>query len=306
MAMEAETSNLSVSIVTYNTAAPTLELVLACVASSTISASVSVVDNSWRPDLEQTARKYRATYLHTGENLGYGRAHNLAIRQLGSRSRYHLILNPDVTFGSLVLEDLCSVMEANPQIGWIMPKIVYPDGTDQHLCKRLPTPADLFIRRFAAIGIGPLARAMDRFECRDVDLSQPCVVPNLSGCFALLRTDLLKEVGGFDERFFLYLEDTDLVRRIGERSRTVFYPLVTAYHAHGRGSYKNLRLLGRHIYSAVQYFSKWGWFFDSGRSVKNRALDSGASWIVIPHTTQNLPTIVAHSKQEHLEQRCAT
>ncbi len=95
-------------------------------------------------------------------------------------------------------------------------------------------------------------------------------VPSLSGCFMMLRTDILKKTGGFDERFFMYCEDLDLCRRIGSLSKTVFYPGVTVIHNYEKGSYKNVNLLKYHIISAVKYFQKWGWLFDHQRKKINK------------------------------------
>ena len=95
-------------------------------------------------------------------------------------------------------------------------------------------------------------------------------VPSLSGCFMFMRVDVLKEVGGFDERFFMYAEDLDLCRRIGEASKTMYYPGVSIYHAYGKGSYKNRKLLKYHICSVVKYFNKWGWILDRKRTQINK------------------------------------
>ena len=85
-----------------------------------------------------------------------------------------------------------------------------------------------------------------------------------------LRTDILRKVGMFDERYFMYAEDLDLCRRIGEVSKTMFYPNVTVYHEYEKGSYKNKRLLKYHICSVIKYFNKWGWFFDKKRKEINK------------------------------------
>jgi GT2 family glycosyltransferase len=79
----------------------------------------------------------------------------------------------------------------------------------------------------------------------------------------------LKEVGGFDTRFFMYLEDFDLTRRIHRISRTIFYPDVSVIHEFNKGSYSNFTLLWRHIVSAVKYFFKWGWILDEERKKFN-------------------------------------
>ena len=152
-----------------------------------------------------------------------------------------------------------------------MPRVLYPGGEEQGLCKLLPTPSDLLIRRFG----GPLGRSifrakMDRYLLRGVDLTTPRVVPSLSGCCMLIRTTLFQKVGLFDERFFLYMEDVDLCRRIGEVSKTMYFPDVTVYHEYQKGSYHNWLLTKHHIKSAWKYFSKWGWFVDRTRDRLNQ------------------------------------
>lgn len=173
-----------------------------------------------------------------------------------SNSKYHLILNPDTSFGPEVLEQMVTYMDANSDIGLLSPLIRYPNGDIQYLCKQLPTPMDLIIRRFI-----PLKKWKERrnyqYEMRDTGYDRIMDVPSLSGCFMLTRLDVLAEIGGFDERFFMYLEDLDLCRRIGEVSRTVFYPEVEIVHEYTRGSRREVRLLWHHVVSALKYFWKW-------------------------------------------------
>jgi len=271
--MRPDKISLSVSIVTYKTDPALLEAALLCSTSGALSAQVYVVDNSPDDSLRKTAEAHGAIYLFPGSNLGFGRGHNLALTQIGSSSNYHLLLNSDISFEPSVLEELCAFMDLNPAIGWVMPNVLYPDGSRQELCKRLPTPWDLFNRRFLRWpGASFSTAARDKFKCRDIDLSKIRKIPNLSGCFALVRTNVIQAIGGFDERFFLYLEDTDLVRRVGQVAHTIFYPHVDVYHVRGRGSYSNLKLLGHHVRSAIQYFCKWGWWIDNERTRSNRSV----------------------------------
>ena len=281
--MQSSQIPLSISVVAYRTEPALLEAALVSIAASPLSTRVYVTDNSSGSGLKEIAERFHAIYLHPGRNLGFGRGHNLALQAVASSSKYHLILNPDVSFGPSVLPEIHAFMEANPGIGWVMPRVLYPDGSQQHLCKRLPTPWDLFSRRFFAIRAGSLMeKHQHRFKCQDLDLSRPRSVPNLSGCFAFVRTSLLHQVGGFDERFFLYLEDTDLVRRVGELAQTVFYPHVSVHHVRGRGSYQDLKLLAHHLRSAIQYFSKWGWLVDSKRKKINQSVAVEEQNILLP------------------------
>ena len=95
-------------------------------------------------------------------------------------------------------------------------------------------------------------------------------VPILSGCFMMLRCEVIKHIGGFDERFFMYAEDVDLCRRIGEVSKTIFYPYISIYHEYAKGSYSNKKMLMMHIRSMTKYFNKWGWIFDKKRHIRNK------------------------------------
>lgn len=227
-----------------------------------------VVDNSAFALQHPLFLHPRVRYFHARENLGFGKAHNLAITMATDTSDAHLILNPDISFEPNVLAELCQFLEVNPKVGAVMPQVNYPDGSLQRLCKLLPTPADLILRRFAPGRIKE--KINQRYEMFGLAQDKPSCVPTLSGCFLLIRSNLLHRIGGFDERFFMYLEDVDLVRRIGDISKTVYYPSVQVIHSYAKGSYRNWKLLGYHLRSAIQYFNKWGWFFDSTRRMRNR------------------------------------
>jgi GT2 family glycosyltransferase len=101
----------------------------------------------------------------------------------------------------------------------------------------------------------------------DADYNKQMDVPFLSGSFMFMRASILAEVKGFDERFFLYCEDLDLCRRIGEISRTVYFPGAKIYHGYQKASYLNTKLMLIHSFSAIKYFNKWGWIFDKKRAV---------------------------------------
>lgn len=238
-----------------------------------------VIDNSI-PALQNDLFTHpRVRYLHAGSNLGFGAAHNRAILFAAGTSDAHLLLNPDISFEPCVLPELLQFLEENPKVGALMPRINYPDGGLQRLCKLLPSPVDLILRRFIPSKfVKELINR--RYEMHDLPQNRPSCVPTLSGCFLLIRSELLIRLGGFDERFFMYMEDVDLVRRLGDLAETVYLPSVQVIHAYAKGSYRNRKLLVYHLRSAVQYFNKWGWYFDHERSRRNRK--------AIEHITHNV------------------
>lgn len=231
-----------------------------------------LVDNSPRDILRQNFEgKPRIHYIFNNRNLGFGTAHNIAIR-LSQRngSIYHLVLNPDVSFGNEVIPKIITLMEGQHNVGLVMPKVLYPDGRIQHLAKLLPSPGILFFRRLFAFWRRLLDHNNHIYELKFSGYDRMMNVPCLSGCFMMLRNDCLKKIGLFDEDIFLYTEDIDLTRRIHTHFRTVFYPDVSIFHVHERGSYRKLVPFLLHVWSAVTYFNKWGWFNDPERDQINR------------------------------------
>jgi len=268
-------SLLSCSIVAYGQSAEELGPLVEALMSSPAVGLVTIVDNSPEDRLGEAVGRWSCRYIRPGRNIGFGAGHNLALREaLAAGSDYHLILNPDISFRPGTIESLVEYMDANPRVGLLMPRILNPDGSLQYLCKLLPTPLDLFSRRFLFF-LEAARKRNERFELRYSGYDRIMRVPYLSGCCMLIRTAALREVGLFDEGIFLYGEDTDLTRRIGARYDTIFYPHATVTHTLGKGSYKSLGLLWIHVKSTIYYFNKWGWFFDAERRAVNRRTIDG-------------------------------
>jgi len=260
---------LTASVVAFHTPLEELRRLTDCVLKSPAKVFF-IIDNSSNDSLRECAAlSDRIVYIHS-DNLGFGSGHNIAIRkamELGAQ--YHAVINPDVCWSCPVLEELEQFMDTRPDCGLVMPKVLYPDGRTQYLCKLLPTPMNLFVRRF--LPFKSYREKHDaRFELHAMGYDRIMEIPSLSGCFMFMRVDVLRKVGGFDERFFMYAEDLDLCRRIGMVSKTMFYPNVAICHAYEKGSYKSWKLLKYHICSVVKYFNKWGWIFDSDRKRINR------------------------------------
>ena len=260
---------ITASLVTYHTKPSDLLRLIECVLKSNISIFY-IIDNSKDDSLKQYTLNYDRIKYIKSENLGFGHGHNIGIRKaLEANSKYHAIINPDIYWSDNVIGELETFMDNNPDCGQVMPKILYPNGETQLLCKLMPTPMNLIGRRF--IPIKSIKRKIDmRYELHDSGYNRIMEVPVLSGCFMFVRMDVIKEVGLFDERYFMYCEDVDLCRRIGEVSKTMFYPNVAVYHEYEKGSYKNKKLLRYHMSSTIKYFNKWGWIFDRKRTEANR------------------------------------
>ena len=274
--------SINVSIVLFRNDKDLVKKAIYSCINSILINKLYLIDNSPTDALSCLANlDSRIIYIFNNANLGYGKAHNIALRKsIEENIPYHLVLNPDVYFESGVLEELYNFMEANKDVGLVMPKVLYPDGNIQYLCKLLPTPLDLFGRRF--LNFGPFKKIVEKrneiYELRFTGYDKIMEVPYLSGCFMFIRTAVLKKVGLFDERFFMYLEDTDLSRRIHRVAKTIYYPYVHIYHEYGKGSYKSLKLLYYHIKSAIKYFNKYGWFFDKERQEINKRILKKLGW----------------------------
>ena len=258
---------LNASIVLYQHSFDTIKPLVETLRASDFIFDIFLIDNS--PSANADFEKLPVTYIFTGKNLGYGAGHNIAMREtLKKNVPYHLVVNPDIAFEPEILEKIVDFMDKNTNIGLLMPKILYPDGEIQYLCKLLPTPFDLIFRRF--LPQSWTRKRTEKFEMRASGYDKVMDVPYLSGCFMFFRTEALREVGLFDERFFLYPEDLDITRRMRRKFRTVFYPHVSVVHYHERSSYKNFRMLWVHIVNMIKYFNKWGWFCDAERKRVNR------------------------------------
>jgi GT2 family glycosyltransferase len=264
---------ITASIVAYRNNRDMLLKAINSFLDTSLNVKLILVDNSPTDDLRDLVSNGRVEYIFNNANLGFGKAHNIAMKAAIGIAEYHLVLNPDIYFEKGVLESLYNYMEENLDVGQIMPKVLYPNHEIQKLCKLLPTPMDLFLRRF--FPWLPGAEARNRlYELTDTGYNKIMNIPYLSGCFMFLRTDTLKKVGLFDERIFMYIEDTDLTRRIHQRYRTIFYPHVQIFHHYTKGSYKNFKLMLYNLHGACIYFFKWGWFFDKERVEINKKVIS--------------------------------
>jgi GT2 family glycosyltransferase len=250
---------LSLSIVLYNHSYQIISGLVENVLQIPAQIKLFIIDNSESDKISNHIQDSRIEYIFNNKNLGYGKAHNKALAIAVSEFDYHLVLNPDIEFEPGSIMKMLEYLEKNLNIGLLMPKV--------------PTPFDLIMRRFIPGFLKSIfENRLQQYELKHKNYDQVMEVPNLSGCFMLMRCSALKSVGFFDERFFMYLEDTDLSRRINEYYKTIYYPEVSIIHHFEKGSYKSFKLLKYHILSAFKYFGKYGWYFDTVRDTINSTM----------------------------------
>lgn len=261
--------DITASIVLFENDIEVLQRAIDSFLQTGLKVKLYLIDNSNTERLRFLSKFERIEYIKNEYNLGFGKAHNIAIRKSISISKYHIVLNPDVYFDPGTLEKLYDYMNKSEDVGLLMPKVLYPNGDIQYLCKLLPSPINLFIRRFLPFG----QNLNFKYELKFFDYNQIAEIPNLSGCFMFLRREALSYSEGFDERFFMYLEDIDLTRRVYSKYKTIYYPYASIYHVHEKESFKSFKLLKIHVSSAIKYFNKYGWLFDSERRKINSKVE---------------------------------
>lgn len=193
--------------------------------------------------------------IRTDKNVGFGAGHNIIIKK--ADSEYHAVINPDIVLTENAIKKMSDYLDENNDIGLLSPRISFPDGRDQILGKRKPHFKYLVASRMR--GDEP-SKLLKEYAMLDEDLSKPIDIENATGCFMMFRTDRLKEVGGFDERYFMYFEDSDITRSISNISRAVYYPYATVNHVWSRESKRNTKLMIIHIQSMLKYYAKWKMF----------------------------------------------
>lgn len=257
---------LTVSIVTFNPdfhelkkTLDSLKIALTKLAPETFS--ITIVDNSSGNDvasfLLRNYPKLPVKLIQGHGNIGFGRAHNLAMQQMGE---YHLILNPDVQLHSEALTTAIAFMQTNPECGLISPYATWPNGERQYLCKRYPAVLDLLLRGFAPKTIRTYFKErLQRYEMRAETQSNVWWNPPIvSGCLMFFRTATLLRAGGFSDDYFLYFEDFDLSLRVENISAVAYVPTVRVIHSGGNSSKKGLWHIRTFICSAITFYRKHG------------------------------------------------
>lgn len=255
---------LSVCIVAYNNYKDIKNLLesMEKYTPSTLSKTIYIVDNGSRisdsneiDDFKNFINNYSdVEYIDALENVGFGKGHNQVLNVLDSE--YHAIVNPDIVFCEDTFSKIINWMDVNKEVGMAIPLIVDEKGNRQEVYRRELTVFDMFNRMFLKETFKGRAK---KHTMQDMDFEKPFDVPFGQGSFLVIRTELFKNLGGFDDGYFMYCEDADLCKRVNYISKLMFYPGTKVIHKWEKGSHKNKTLLKYHINSTIYYFKKWGW-----------------------------------------------
>lgn len=259
--MSNDSTRLSVSIVTFNNAdvlEKRLNILLPIFKANQVS-QVIIVDNNSTDNtpllLERIATQEELLRVITlNINGGFGYGHNQAIKTI--KSKYHVIMNLDTTPNSdNLLKEMAEYMDKYQDIDLLSPLVKFPDGKIQRLTRDEPTVFDLGIRF-----LGPkwFKKRQEQFIHLTDGYDHDQRILNATGSFMFFRTSSLQQIDGFDERYFLYMEDTDLTKSINQNGKAIFSPKFEVMHEWQRGNHSvgGAKLM---IISMVKYFNKWGW-----------------------------------------------
>ncbi|MDP6575573.1 MAG: glycosyltransferase family 2 protein [Candidatus Peribacteraceae bacterium] len=227
---------------------------------------IFVIDNNSDNDTigilrNRLADQDKVKIIEVPKNLGFATGNNYGSKY--AEGEYLLFLNPDTEPENDALEKLIDVLKSDPSIGIIAPKLVFTDGTVRDSYRTYPTVVDLVIKRSFLKHI--FKERMKRYLQYDSSPDKTRDIDWVVGAFMLMKRELFEELGGFDSRYFLFLEDTDLCRKCWNAGkRVLYYPQVEALDGKQRLSGSKFRHMftkktGRiHMASAVKYFMKWG------------------------------------------------
>lgn len=234
-----------------------------------INVNVTVVDNASGDGLgDWLKEKYpNVKFILQPGNVGFGKSQNAGIQ--AAEAKYYFVLNPDTYFfpGQNTIKRLYDFMDAHPKIGMIGPKMIYPDGSLQHSCYRFPT---FWQPLYSRTVLGAREKGQGKkgkFLMKDFDHNKTQPVDWIMGSAMFVRGEAVAQVGGFDDSFFMYYEDSDWCRRFWEAGWPVYYVHdIVIEHRHGRGSAKvsgilkaliKNRLARVHLTSWLKYMWKW-------------------------------------------------
>jgi GT2 family glycosyltransferase len=220
-----------------------------------------IFDNHSSEEYRSQLKEYQnfadITFYHENNGFGFGHNYNL----LKADEDYFLIFNPDIILKRETLMSMIEKMEKDRSISLMVPKVLNSDGTTQHLMRKRITVFDYALRFIPFQFVKKMfANRLASYECRDLPDDRDVQIRIGSGCFMLFRGEDFKKLNGFDDRYFMYFEDTDLCLQMEKRNMKIIYtPFSQVVHYYERGAHKSSKLFKIFMQSMYKFFNKWGW-----------------------------------------------
>ena len=244
--------DVSVILLTRNTCQQTREAIESVFSSSNnLTKEILVVDNGSSDETPAVlpAAFPQIHYLRQEHNLGFSRSVNLAAHE--AKGDFLLLLNSDARIAPDVLALAVSWMRANPRCAVAGAQLFFADGRKQNSIANFPTLTTELLNKFLLRKLWPL-----RFPGKEHEFREPVEVESVIGAFFLIRRTNWDQLGGLDERFFFFLEETDFCLRARQAGfATVHLPQVHVWHAQGQTAKQNL------VAARIEYWrSRYAYF----------------------------------------------
>ena len=256
--MVVQKTPVTASIVTYNGYEEAVQAARSVLQHTQgVALQLFLIDND-SPDgtgarLEQTDFGGAAEVIRLPKNIGFGSGHNQVLPRLNSR--YHAVINPDIELSEDSISALCAWMDEHPDVVMTTPRLRFPSGEEQFTAKRRPTFAALLSRQVPL----PFLKKIERhYLMLDEDLSVPREVDFCTGCFFVMRSDVFAKIGGFDEGYFMYVEDADITRKAQKHGKVMYVPVTEVSHAWHRDANRKWKNFWMQVSSMFRYWKKWG------------------------------------------------
>ncbi|MBO4883331.1 MAG: glycosyltransferase family 2 protein [Lachnospiraceae bacterium] len=255
-------SEVLISIVNYRSYEKTADAVKSFYekAVGDYSKKIVIVDNSEdraeAKKLEALKERFKGLALLVPDrNIGFGAGHNLAFDEFAEDdTKFFVIVNPDTVLENDATGIMRDFLNKYKNCAMTVPRLLTPDGQIQKAYRRELTRRDMFLRRFLPHAF----KKRDAYHTmQDMDYSRPFRVPFAQGSFLMIRAEVFRDLKGFDEKYFLYLEDADLCMRVNKTSYICYVPTAKVTHLWEKGSGKDLKLFMIHVKSMNRYFRKW-------------------------------------------------
>lgn len=253
--------DVSIVIVNYNTCRLLDECIESIKRETRCEYEIIVVDNASSDDSCKMIKTKHPDVLliENAENSGFAKANNLGFAR--ARGRYFFMLNPDTVILDRAIDKLVDFMDNNHDAGICGPRNVGPDGALQHNCDHFPSVWNTLCY-YASLGeLFPKSRIFNRCWMRYWDYDGVRNVERMTGCSLMIRSSLFREVGGLDESYFMYFEETDFCYQAHLKGKkTVYFPYSCIIH-YGGESAKTVKSIPVYNNVCWTYFYKSQYYF---------------------------------------------